>query len=1423
MAALTNTQISVTYVGLLKTSANTVLSSSGQQITDGEGNNSVLFLSTAGVGIGGAASSGKELDVTGNVLVTGDLQVDNINIDGNTISATSGVVTLANGAIATTQSQNDNSTKIATTSYVDTAINAIDTLAEILAIGNTTGGTDIAVSANDDITFTSSSKAIFGPSQDLQIYSDGSNNYIDSTSNELRIRSNDLRLLNFGSAKYITADSGADVSLYFNDSKKLETTSTGVSVTGNGAFSGNITINGDATLGDGTADNHTINGQVTHLTADSLGYKLHRTAGSTSMLISASSDAEIEFGTDNGSGTNTTHWTIGKDGTDNSFRISNSASLGTSDALRIDSSENSTFSGNVELKSDAGNATRFLRIHNQGTAANDDAVLSWTAQASRTYSMGIHRDSGNLVITNADASVASGDIINIDNSGNATFAGQITTTQNQITTDIGTTSAIRLKPAATTDSGGKSSIFLGTSTADNFGISLRGARNSGSGTPTFELATHNNSNNGTLALSIDNSQNSTFAGAVEVNGNFVVDGAGTSTDFQLRRSANAAALLTINAPGGSPNGSVFSINGNSVMTLDENQNATFAGDAIFGGTSFEDNNSLARKIEIAAASPVGLILNDTRDTHPMSIDNSGAVMNLRYNTTAILSMDGATSASTFAGSITTADKITIANSSASQTSPTTQLLFDNNNIADGGGYNIDFKSSSNDTADRFMSRIQALRGSSATSSLGFFTETGSALNRALLLDSSQNAIFAADIEINDSGQIYLGTGNDSQIYHNGSHLFIDNSTGNSYFRNTSTSGIIIRNSNGGDIQLDNEFAGNIFFTTSNVERMRIDSSGNVGIGTSTIPNPFSGAYSNILQVGTTSGHTRLAITSGDDKSCDLTFADSNDATNAGSTIGSISYKHDLNAMLFSTNGGERMRIDSSGNVLIGSTSAAAGVLVVDGNSANNIWVVGRDSDGTGSLSFRNAADNAYNARLEAVSGALKVETNGTLALTIDSSQDATFSGTIDSGTITSTGVVKAATTFQSTSGSMLFFVPNVGQALEIAQNTGNATFAGAITSGAHLINASSSAFGGSSVQGVNTDFLVDSGQGYARINSYHTGGGNIQFLTNAASSTTNSVALELSKDNAATFAGDVNLADSKKLNVGAGSDLQIFHNGTNSVIDNNTNNLFIQTASQTIITSDATNNQLTLGHSSGNWFAKATNSNTLIIGSESNATNNITLDTTNGGSATFGGQINGIGGSAGAPSYIFEGNTDTGFFHPATDAIGFSTAGSEKMRLTSGGEILFGTTGTPNGTSFYGSGFIPVSTGKVALRMASSSTSAGTLIEFFNPNGTVGNITISASATAFNTSSDYRLKEDLQDFAGLDMVSKIPVYDFKWKADDNRSYGVMAHELEEVLPQAVNGEKDAEEMQSVDYSKIVPLLVKSIQELKKEIEILKSK
>ena len=101
----------------------------------------------------------------------------------------------------------------------------------------------------------------------------------------------------------------------------------------------------------------------------------------------------------------------------------------------------------------------------------------------------------------------------------------------------------------------------------------------------------------------------------------------------------------------------------------------------------------------------------------------------------------------------------------------------------------------------------------------------------------------------------------------------------------------------------------------------------------------------------------------------------------------------------------------------------------------------------------------------------------------------------------------------------------------------------------------------------------------------------------------------------------------------------------------------------------------------------------------------------------------------------------------------------------------------------------------------------------------VGNVL----ATAFNTISDVRLKNDFKDFSGLDIIDNIKVYDFAWKNNKERSYGVKAHELQEVLPHAVTGEKDSEKMQQVDYTKIVPILLKSIKELKQEIKLLKSK
>jgi hypothetical protein len=180
--------------------------------------------------------------------------------------------------------------------------------------------------------------------------------------------------------------------------------------------------------------------------------------------------------------------------------------------------------------------------------------------------------------------------------------------------------------------------------------------------------------------------------------------------------------------------------------------------------------------------------------------------------------------------------------------------------------------------------------------------------------------------------------------------------------------------------------------------------------------------------------------------------------------------------------------------------------------------------------------------------------------------------------------------------------------------------------------------------------------------------------------------------------------------------------------------------------------------------------------------------------------------------YIHSGRQSNGEF-----SIGDDT--EYRMTITSGGQVLIGT------TTAFGNGLVCSDGANIYVPYVSkvNTTSAAWQMTFTNPNGQVGNILTSGSSTAYNTSSDYRLKQDLKPINGLDLVSQIKVYDYEWKVDETRAYGVLAHELQEVIPQAVSGEKDAEQMQSVDYSKLVPILVQAIQELKAEIEILKTK
>ena len=179
-------------------------------------------------------------------------------------------------------------------------------------------------------------------------------------------------------------------------------------------------------------------------------------------------------------------------------------------------------------------------------------------------------------------------------------------------------------------------------------------------------------------------------------------------------------------------------------------------------------------------------------------------------------------------------------------------------------------------------------------------------------------------------------------------------------------------------------------------------------------------------------------------------------------------------------------------------------------------------------------------------------------------------------------------------------------------------------------------------------------------------------------------------------------------------------------------------------------------------------------------------------------------------------DANTGIFFPAADTIAFSEGGVESMRIDSSGNLLVGTTSS-GGIGVTISGTI----GTNFWVSNTNTTSAYTQLVFQNPNGTVGSIQTSGSSTSFNTSSDYRLKENIAPMTGaLDKVAQLKPCTYTWKFDGSDGQGFIAHELQKMFPDAVTGEKDAINRdgsikpQGVDTSFLVATLTAAIKELK---------
>ena len=169
-----------------------------------------------------------------------------------------------------------------------------------------------------------------------------------------------------------------------------------------------------------------------------------------------------------------------------------------------------------------------------------------------------------------------------------------------------------------------------------------------------------------------------------------------------------------------------------------------------------------------------------------------------------------------------------------------------------------------------------------------------------------------------------------------------------------------------------------------------------------------------------------------------------------------------------------------------------------------------------------------------------------------------------------------------------------------------------------------------------------------------------------------------------------------------------------------------------------------------------------------------------------------------------------------------TVAPTERVRITSGGQLLVGTTSVSGAG---GLSFLPnnsAGAGTIVTNRAST-TSLSSAFVCQNGGGTVGNITYDNNLVYFNTTSDQRLKKNIID-APDGNIDQIKIRSFDWISDDTHStYGVIAQELAEVAPYAVHQPEDPDEMMGVDYSKLVPMMIKEIQSLKAKVQALETK
>jgi len=667
------------------------------------------------------------------------------------------------------------------------------------------------------------------------------------------------------------------------------------------------------------------------------------------------------------------------------------------------------------------------------------------------------------------------------------------------------------------------------------------------------------------------------------------------------------------------------------------------------------------------------------------------------------------------------------------------------------------------------------------------------------------------ITINSSEQVGIGTTSPSEILHiegNSPYLVISNTGENvggikmydsggaatQYFNLTYDSGA------SNEVSFDTGASGEYTFNVNTVEKMRITSDGKVGIGTSS-PSPDVGS-DNILEIAGSTAPGLVINDTGQASKYALHAISADFVISYGSTA-FFRYKpgdsqitaHDNVKIITGTSSGvtpasfaEKLFIDGIGNqgLTIGTATSGIGTIAFGDSGDNDIGKIQYQHGDNSMLFVANAAER------------MRIDSSGNVGIGSSAPTQKLFSA-VDS----TLPIPTSASMGSSTSG--------VANGIGIHNTNNSAQYSG-LTLETKTTNASRWLIANEWKSNFNGDLVFRSridGSSSSEILRLKSDG---KVGIGTTSPSTN---LDISSGGDATInlkaSGQSNGLQLSQLTSDGGSSISATNNNYLKFSTNATERMRITSAGVVGIGTSSP-------HSISNLHVADTYANEPMI----------RIETSDGGNKRLDLYVSGGHGYITATQSAQDLN-----FATRTNLIFKTNTSSERMRIDSSGNLLVAKTSTTRVAS--GAEIRPTGFGRFTRDQANPlelvrTTNDGEAIKFYKDNTNVGNISVTASSTSYNTSSDYRLKENVDyTFDATTRLKQLKPARFNFIADaDTTVDGFIAHEVSSVVPEAITGTKDAvdengnPEYQGIDQSKLVPLLVKTIQELEARITALEA-